>query len=67
MYAKSMVDLDSRQLLLTEWWTAPNDLAEGKVKEGWREKQVCLASSEQVAIVIPPEAERKRTQGQPKL
>ena len=66
-YAKSMVDPDSRQLLLTEWWTAPSDLAEGKVEEGWREKQVCLASSEQVAIVIPPEAAQKRTQMQPKL
>jgi len=66
-HAKSMVDPDSRQLLATEWWTAPSNLAEGKVEEGWREKQVCLASSEQVAIVLPPAAEQKRTQAQPKL
>jgi len=65
--AESMVDPDSRQLLVTEWWTAPSDLAQGKVEEGWRERQVCLASSEQVAIVIPPEAQRKKTQVLPKL
>jgi len=66
-HAKSMVDPDSRQYLMTEWWTAPSNLAQGKVEEGWREKQVCLASSEQVAIVIPPEVQLKRTQMQPKL
>ena len=66
-HAKSVVDPDSRQLLVTEWWTAPSNLGEGEVKEGWREEQVCVASSEQVAIIIPPDAERKRTQMQPKL
>ena len=66
-HINSMVDPDSRQLLMTEWWTAPSDLAEGKVEEGWREKQVCLASSEQVAILVPPEVGQKRTQMQPRL
>jgi len=66
-HAKSMVDPDSRTLLVTEWWTAPSNLAEGKVEEGWREKQVCLASSEQVAMNIPLAAEQKRTRIQPKL
>lgn len=66
-HAKSMVDPDSRQLLVTEWWTAPSNLGEGKVEEGWRERQVCLASSEQAAIVIPPDAERKKIKTQPRL
>ena len=66
-HARSMVDPDSRQLLVAEWWSAPSDLAQGEVEEGWREKQVCLATSEQVAIVIPPDADLKKTQRQPKL
>ena len=44
--AKSVVDPDSRQVLVTEWWTSPSNLGEGKVKEGWMEEQVYLASSE---------------------
>jgi len=32
---------------------------EGKVKEGWSEKQICLATSEQVAIVVLPNVEMK--------
>ena len=66
-HATSMVDPDGRQLLVTEWWTAPGDVGQGKVEEGWREKQVCLASSEQVAIVVPLEVEQKKTQRLSKL
>ena len=66
-HAKSMVDPDGRQLLVSEWWTAPSDVAQGKVEEGWREKQVWLASSPQVAIIVPVEVEQKKTQRQSKL
>ena len=64
-HAKSAVDQDSRQVLVTEWWGSPSSPGEGKVKEGWREKQVCMASSERVTRIIPPDVERKRTQTQP--
>ena len=64
--ADSVVDPDSRQVLVTEWWGSPSNPGEGEVKEGWREKQVRMALSERVTRIIPPDAERKRTQTQPK-
>lgn len=36
-----------------EVWTAPTNIGEGEVEEGWRENQVCLASATQMAVVIP--------------
>ena len=45
-HAKSVVDPDSQQLLVTEGWTSQNNLGGGKVKEGCMEEQVYLASSE---------------------
>lgn len=59
-HAKSMVDPDSRQSLVAEWWTAPSEIGQGIVEEGWREKQICMATSEQVAIVVPQDVEMKR-------
>ena len=55
-----MVDPDSRQSLVAEWWTAPSGIGQGIVEEGWREKQICMATSEQVAIVVPQDVEMKR-------
>jgi hypothetical protein len=33
-HAKSTVDPDGRQLLLTVWWTAPSGVGQGKMEEG---------------------------------
>ena len=65
-HAKSAVDQNSRQVFVTEWWGSANNLEKGKVKEGWREKQVRMALPERVTSIIPSDAERKRTQTQPK-
>lgn len=56
---KSTVGPDSRQLLVTEWRTAPSGVAEGRIEEGWREEQICVATSEQVAIAVPQNVEMK--------
>ena len=65
-HAKSVVDQNSRQVFVIEWWGPPSNPGEGKVKEGWREKHVRMALSERATSIIPPDAERKRTQTQPK-
>ncbi|KAJ3570094.1 hypothetical protein NP233_g4623 [Leucocoprinus birnbaumii] len=36
-----------------EVWTAPTNIGEGEPVEGWRDNQVCLAISTQMALVIP--------------
>jgi len=36
-----------------EVWTAPSNIGEGEIGEGWRDKQVCLASATQMAITMP--------------
>jgi hypothetical protein len=36
-----------------EVWTAPSNIGEGKEEAGWRKKQLCLAISTQMALVIP--------------
>jgi len=41
-------------------WIAPSDAAERTFDEEWREKQICMATSEQVAIVVPPNIEMKQ-------
>ncbi|KAK7048694.1 thioesterase-like superfamily-domain-containing protein [Favolaschia claudopus] len=44
-----------------EVWTAPAELGEtGKVKDGWREEQICLATATQMALVIPMEVNKGR-------
>lgn len=35
-----------------EIWTAPSNIGEGKEVDGWREEQVCLAISTQMALVV---------------
>ena len=36
-----------------EVWTAPSNIGEGKEEAGWRDKQVCLANSTQMSVVVP--------------
>jgi len=49
-------DPQGRHTQYTEVWTAPCNIGEGEIVDGWRDKQVCLATSMQMAIVIPVEA-----------
>jgi hypothetical protein len=46
-----------------EVWTAPSNIGEGEATEGWREKQVCLAVSTQMALIIPFAVNERQNQG----
>lgn len=56
-----MNDPQGRHSQYTEVWTAPCNLGEGEVVDGWRDKQVCLATSTQMALVIPMEINHERS------
>ncbi|KAF9444333.1 hypothetical protein P691DRAFT_712009 [Macrolepiota fuliginosa MF-IS2] len=43
-----------------EIWTAPTNIGEGEPLDGWRDKQVCLAISTQMALAIPFDEASKR-------
>ncbi|KAJ7160108.1 thioesterase-like superfamily-domain-containing protein [Mycena filopes] len=43
-----------------EIWTAPTGIGEGVEVEGWREKQVCLATATQMALTLPMEVNAGR-------
>ena len=53
-------DPHGRHSQYIEVWTAPCGLGEGEVTDGWRDKQVCLATSTQMALVIPMEVKHQR-------
>ena len=53
-------DPQGRHNQYTEVWTAPCNLGEGGAVDGWRDKQVCLATSTQMALVMPMEVNRQR-------
>jgi len=53
-------DPQGRHNQYTEVWTAPCNLGEGGVEDGWRDRQVCLATSTQMALVIPMEVNHQR-------
>jgi len=55
-----MNDPQGRHNQYTEVWTAPCNLGEGTIVDGWRDKQVCLATSTQMALVIPMEINYQR-------
>lgn len=42
-----------RHDVYVEVWSAPSNIGEGTIKEGWRDEQVCLASATQMALVVP--------------
>jgi len=46
---------DGRHDEYTEIWTAPCNIGDGKETSDWREHQVCLATSTQMAYVVPME------------
>lgn len=43
-----------------EVWTAPTNIGEGEIMEGWRDEQVCLATATQMALIIPIEVNQAR-------
>lgn len=53
-------DPQGRHDVYVEVWTAPCNLGEGKEVEGWRDNQVCLAVSTQMALTIPMEVNQER-------
>ncbi|KAF8636037.1 hypothetical protein AX15_000194 [Amanita polypyramis BW_CC] len=54
-------DPDHRHDSYVEVWTAPSNIGEGAEAEGWRRKQVCLATATQMSLTVPVEVnERKR-------
>jgi len=38
-----------------EVWTAPSQIGQGEVTEGWRDKQYCIAVADQMALMLPVE------------
>ncbi|KII86680.1 hypothetical protein PLICRDRAFT_143089 [Plicaturopsis crispa FD-325 SS-3] len=55
-----MNDPQGRHNAYVEVWTAPTELSEGKVLDGWRDKQRCLAVATQMALVVPAEVNAAR-------
>ena len=55
-----MNDPQGRHNAYVEVWTAPCNIGEGQEVKGWREKQVCLATSTQMALTIPIEVNQKQ-------
>jgi hypothetical protein len=51
--SRFMVDPHGRHDTNVEVWTAPSNIDEGQVREGWRDKQVCLAVATQMALWKP--------------
>lgn len=50
-----------------EVWTAPSNIGEGEERDGWRDKQRCLAISSQMALAIPMAVNRRNVEKLSKL
>lgn len=46
--------------MYTEVWTAPSNIGEGEEVQGWRDKQVCLAVSTQMALTVSMEVNARK-------
>jgi len=55
-------DPQGRHDTYVEVWTAPNNIGDGEVAEGWREKQVCLAVSTQMSLIVPLAVNERQSQ-----
>lgn len=60
MSAHFINDPQGRHDAYVEIWTAPCNIGEEEVPEGWRDKQVCLATGTQMAITVPMELNHSR-------
>jgi hypothetical protein len=58
-----LVDPFGRHDCDVEVWSAPCNVGDGEVLEGWRDRQVCLAKATQMAMTMP----LTLTRGKPKL
>ncbi|KAF7768067.1 hypothetical protein Agabi119p4_7310 [Agaricus bisporus var. burnettii] len=57
---KFMGHPQGRHEAYVEVWSAPTNIGEDKLIEGWRDKQICLATATQMALVIPLEEAIKK-------
>lgn len=62
IYSKGlfMNDPQGRHDMYTEVWTAPSNIGEGEEVQGWRDKQVCLAVSTQMALTVSMEVNARK-------
>jgi hypothetical protein len=63
-----MNEPQGRHEAYVEIWTAPSNIGEGEARVNWRERQVCLAVSTQMALTLPMQVNLTRpSSAQPKL
>ncbi|KAF9229775.1 hypothetical protein BS17DRAFT_771908 [Gyrodon lividus] len=57
LYCEShfLTDPYGRHNARIEVWTAPSQISQGEVAEGWRDKQYCIAVADQMALTLPVE------------
>lgn len=48
-----------RHDIYVEIWSAPSNIGEGNAGDDWRDKQICLATATQMALIVPAEVNRK--------
>ncbi|KAJ8593946.1 hypothetical protein M405DRAFT_809983 [Rhizopogon salebrosus TDB-379] len=48
-----LTDPHGRHNAHVEVWTAPSAIGEGKIEDGWRDKQYCIAVADQMALALP--------------
>ncbi|KDQ25348.1 hypothetical protein PLEOSDRAFT_1077944 [Pleurotus ostreatus PC15] len=46
--------------IYVEVWTAPANIGEGSIEDGWRDKQRCLATATQMALTVPFEVNARK-------
>jgi hypothetical protein len=70
LYSESrfLNDPEGRHNARVEVWTAPSQLGQGDVAQGWRDHQYCIAVADQMALILPVELNiRQGTKGSAKL
>ncbi|KAG9315955.1 thioesterase-like superfamily-domain-containing protein [Chiua virens] len=61
-------DPEGRHNERVEVWTAPSEIGQGHVVEGWRDHQYCIAVADQMALMLPVETNvRLGSKGSAKL
>lgn len=60
LYSRATFMNEGRHDAYVEIWTAPSNLGEGIIKEGWRDKQICLGIATQTALIVPVSVNQKK-------
>jgi len=60
LYSRATFMNEGRHDAYVEIWTAPSNLGEGIIKEGWRDKQICLGVATQTALIVPVSVNQKK-------